>query len=100
MYSVLLLDELNYWFDISQLLHGPRKMSRKRQHNSESLTWEYFPPYIDDIDTSVLRCLLESNEPIPNVLSIPEAPQTKRSKFEDRHFWPFLPVHRYLYKNV
>ena len=57
--------------DTTALLHGPGKMSRKRQHNSESLIWEYFPPDIDDIDTSVLRCLLESNEPIPNVLSIP-----------------------------
>ena len=52
---------------LSQILHelilGPRKMSPNRQHNLVSLKWEYFPPDIDDIDSSVLRCLLESNEP-------------------------------------
>ena len=75
-------------------------MSRKVRHNSETLRLQYFPPDIDDIDTSVLRCLLGSNEPIPNVLSIPQPSQTKRSKFKNRHFWPSLHVHKYPYKNV
>ena len=57
---------------------GPRKMSRKGQHNSETLGLEYFPPDVDNIDTGDLRGLLGSNEPISNVLSIPHPPQTKR----------------------
>ena len=68
-------------------------MSRKGQHNSETLGLEYFPPDVDNIDTGDLRGLLGSNEPISNVLSIPHPPQTKRWKFENLFFWPFLRVH-------
>ena len=53
-------------------------MSRKGQHNKETLELEYFPPDVDNIDTGDLRGLLGSNEPISNVLSIPHPPQTKR----------------------